>query len=147
MKDKEKQIKKSKQTSYHDEFFKDCFSHLDFALELFQILFSKEELTAYDLSKLKIEKDTLKDKRADLIFSVPLKSAEVDLKIFILLEHKSSYDKRLFNQLLGYQTSLYTKPIERGFRPGPVLPIVFYHGKTPWKWKLSFQEAIFGTFL
>ena len=27
-----------------------------------------------------------------------------------------------------------------------VIPILFYHGKTPWKWPVSFQKGFFGRF-
>ena len=29
----------------------------------------------------------------------------------------------------------------------PIIPIVFYHGKTPWKWAKSFQSAVYKDFL
>ena len=115
MKNKEKQSlpTRLKQASHHDLFFKQFYSKPEFAFELFQLIFSKEELNACNWAELKTEKDTLKDKRADLIFSVPLKEdSKIDLKIFILLEHKSSYDKQLFTQLLHYQTLMHTKAIQ-----------------------------------
>ena len=61
-------------------------------------------MKACNWNKLKIEKDTFKGKRADLIFSVPLKDhPKMRLKLFILLEHKSQYEKALYSQFLGYQ--------------------------------------------
>lgn len=129
-------------TSHHDIFFKSFYSNPKFAYEIFQLIFSKAELKAYDWKKLKAEKDSLKDKRADLVFSVPLKNnPQVHFKIFILLEHKSHYDPKLFNQLLYYQTFIHEHTQQSG-QPSPVIPVLFYHGKKPWKWKLSFQEAV-----
>ena len=29
----------------------------------------------------------------------------------------------------------------------PIIPVVFYHGKTPWKWAKSFQDIIYKGFL
>ena len=137
-----------KQTSHHDVFFKEFYSKPEFALELFHLIFSKEELKAFDWSQLRPERDTLKEKRADLIFSVPLKEYnKTEVKIFILLEHKSSYGKELFTQLLHYQTHIHQRAIQEIGRPCPTLPVLFYHGKTPWKWKISYQEAFFGDFL
>lgn len=131
-------------TSHHDVFFKSFYSNPQYAVELFRLIFSKEELKAYDWKKLKAEKDTLQDKRADLVFSVPLKSRPyVRFRIFILLEHKSHYDPQLFTQLLYYQTFIHQHTVQSGW-PSPVIPVLFYHGKKPWKWKLSFQEAVWG---
>ena len=142
-KEKNPTLIQPKQVNHHDMFFKDFYSDPTFALELFQLIFSKEELEAYNWSQLKTEKDTLKDKRADLVFSVPLKEDDkIHLKISILLEHKSSYNKELFTQLLHYQTLIHTKILQETGHPAPVIPVVFYHGKTPWKWGLSFQKRV-----
>ena len=140
--------KDKKQPSLHDAFFKEFFSRPEFAFELFKLVFSQEEMKIFDWPKLKPEKDSLQDKRADLVFSVPLKrNSKTHIKIFILLEHKSSYQKALFIQLLHYQTILYQRSIEETGYPSPILPVVFYHGKTPWKWPLSYQETFFGELL
>ena len=89
-------------------------------------------------------KDTFKGKRADLVYSVPLKgNKKIRLKIFILLEHKSAYDRQLFTQLLNYQAFIHEQTIQGTKQASPVIPVLFYHGKTPWKWKLSFQETFF----
>ena len=116
-------------------------------LELFRLIFSQEELKAYDWAHLKAENDTLKDKRADIIFSVPLKEDnKIELKIFILLEHKSRFHKELFTQLLHYQTLIHAKTLQETGRFAPTIPVLFYHGKTPWKWGVSFQENFLGSF-
>ena len=130
-------------TNHHDQFFKSFFSKTEFALELFQLIFSKEELKAYDWKKLKTEKDSFSDNsRADLIFSIPLKNKRKSkIRIFILLEHKSTYNIKLFQQLFKYQSLLIEKSLNEQGKPVPIIPVVFYHGRKPWKWKLSFQEA------
>ena len=62
-------------TNHHDQFFKFFFSKPELAQELFTLIFSKEELKAYDLTKLKAEQNSFPDgSSADLIFSFPLKS-------------------------------------------------------------------------
>ena len=136
-----------KSASPHDRFFKGAYSKPEFVIEIFKLIFSKEEFNACNWKKLKTEKDSFKDKRADLVFSVPLKKTpKTNLRIFILLEHKSAYDRQLFTQLLNYQTYIHEQTLKESGRPQPVIPVLFYHGKTAWKWKLSFQEAFFGEF-
>ena len=128
----------------HDKFFKRFYSHPKFAFEIFRLVFSKKELLAYEWNKLKTEKDTFKDKMADLVFSVPFKKKpKLKVKIFILLEHKSSYDRQLFTQLLNYQTLIHERAVQETGYSMPVIPVLFYHGKKPWSWGLSFQEVCF----
>ena len=52
------QITRKKPSFSHDRFFKGFYSDPKLARELLQLIFSKEELKAYDLKNLKIEKDT-----------------------------------------------------------------------------------------
>ena len=141
------QITNKKPTFSHDSFFKDFYSDPKLAQELLKLIFSKKETESYNLKKLKIEKDTFEGKRADLILSVPLKtSPKIRLRVFILLEHKSSYDKNLFDQLLDYQILMRKYSIQQVGYPQPIIPVLFYHGKEPLKWKKSLQEEDFKTF-
>ena len=134
--------------NHHDLFFKAFYSEPALALELFQLIFSKEELKACDWKNLKAEKDSLKEKRADLIFSVPLKAhPKTTIKIFILLEHKSYYDPELFNQMLYYQTLLHEHILKAKGTASPIITVVVYNGKTPWKWAKTFQETVYKGFL
>ena len=124
---KSQPIKKS--VNHHDMFFKSFYSDPAFALELFYLIFNKEELKACDWKNLKVEKDSLEDKRADLVFSVPLKSQpKTTIKIFILLEHKSYYDPELFSQLLYYQTLLHEHSLRAKDMASPVIPVVQFIG-------------------
>ena len=128
--------------NHHDIFFKSFFSDPGLALDIFKLVFSKQELNSLNLKQLKNEKDSFPDKRADLVFSVPLKNQpKVQLKILFLLEHKSHYDAQLFSQLLYYQSLLHQQNLKQYGRPLPAVPVVFYHGKQPWRWKKSFQEV------
>ena len=132
-----------KSASHHDKFFKRVFSHIPFAKEMVHLILSKEELKQCNLSSLKVEKSPLKTKgkKMDLVLSFSLKDfPKKQIKIVILFEHKSKYDKNLFKQVLGYQTNLYEESKEVIL----VIPVLFYHGKLPWNSQLSFQEAFLG---
>lgn len=138
-------MKKPKFT--HDNLFKHFYSDLQLARELLTLIFSKKELKSYNLKKLKIEKDTFGEKRADLILSVPFKAfPKKKLELLILLEHKSSYDKNLFSQLLKYQVLIRDHCIQQKGFSQPIMPVLFYHGKGPFKWKRSLQEEDFPFF-
>ncbi len=125
-----------KPTFSHDSFFKHFYSDPNLAKELFQLIFSKQTREACNWNKLKTEKDTFKGKRADLIFSVPLKNhPKIRLKLFILLEHKSQYEKALYSQFLGYQVLMREHNIQFLGCAMPIAPVLFNHGKRPFKWK------------
>ncbi len=148
MKKNKPQVKRKKPKLTHDSFFKLFYSDIELAKELLKLIFSKKEIGAYDLNKVKIEKDTFEEKRADLIFSLPFKKyPKSRVKIFILLEHKSSYDKNLFSQLLDYQVLGRKHSIQQVGYPQPIITVLFYHGKEPLKWKKSLQEEDFGSFV
>ena len=148
MKKNKSQIKRKKPKLTHDSFFKLFYSDTKLAKELLKLIFSKKELEAYNLNKLKIEKDTFEgNKTADLVFSLPLKAyPKSRVKIFILLEHKSHYDKDMFSQLLDYQVLGRKHSIQQMGYPQPIISVLFYHGEQPLKWKKSLQEEDFGPF-
>ena len=148
MKKNKSQIKRKKPKLTHDSFFKLFYSDTKLAKELLKLIFSKKELGAYNLNKLKIEKNTFEgNKTADLVFSLPLKAyPKSRVKIFILLEHKSHYDKDMFSQLLDYQVLGRKLSIQQTGYPQPIIAVLFYHGEQPLKWKKSLQEEDFGPF-
>ena len=144
-----KQIKKTKVQAFsHDWFFKDSFSNPKRAKKLLEFILTKKELQVYDINKLKIEKDSFKEARqADLILSIPFKKKpKIRAKVFILLEHKSHYDKGLFEQVLDYLILLRKWIIGQTGRPELIIPVLFYHGKGSMKWKDSLQEEDFKDF-
>ena len=141
-----KQIKGS--AFSHDRFFKDSFSNPKRAKKLLEFILTKKELQVYDINKLKIEKDSLKEARhADLILSIPFrKKPKIRARVFILLEHKAYYDKGLFEQVLDYLILLRKWIISQTGRPELIIPVLFYHGKGTIKWKDSLQKEDFKHF-
>ena len=145
MNQKLKTNQKTKPAFSHDSFFKHFYSDPKLTKELFGLVFSKQTLKTCNWNKMKIEKDTFKGKRADLIFSVPLTShPKVRLNIFILLEHKAHYDKELHSQCLGYQVLMREHHLVQFGCAMPTSCVLFYHGKQPLKWNKTLQEEDFG---
>ena len=141
------QSTKKRSVFSHDRFFKSIYSDSKLAKELLYLIFSKKEQKAYLLDKVKVEKDTFQEKRLDLVLSVPFKDfPNKRLELFILLEHKSHYDKNLFEQVLGYLFLIRRAIIKQKGSPRPVMAVLFYHGKAPLKWKNSLLEEDFQGF-
>ena len=139
--------KKLKKNNHFDLLFKYAFSIPRFAEELFQLIFSKQEQDCFDWSTLRAEKDTFQDLRADAVFSVALKDhKDLRFRICLLLEHKSQYSYKIFDQMLKYQTLITGKSLEELGKAWPTLVVLVYNGPKPWKWEKSFQKGLFSRF-
>ncbi|MBW7859424.1 MAG: Rpn family recombination-promoting nuclease/putative transposase, partial [Leptonema sp. (in: Bacteria)] len=73
-----------------------------------------------------IEND-LSELRSDLLFSIKTISGN-PLNIYILFEHKSYRDSKIFTQLLSYIAAIHKSQTVLM----PVIPLVFYHDKQKW---------------
>ncbi len=60
-------------------------------------------------------------------------------RVQILVEHKSWRDPGSLFQILEYKVALWSRQRRQGRALTPVLPILFYHGETPWGLSGSFQ--------
>ena len=136
--------------AYHDLLFKMCLENIECAKELFSLALPKKILDLFNWEKLQEEKDSFPNKRADLVFSVPykdFKSPSKELKnesrVFFLIEHKSKYDPKTFFQIFTYKNKLMEKSYKQKKKARSVISILFYHGKTPWNPKRTFQSEMF----
>ena len=59
-KNQQQNVPAKKSASPHDRFFKGAYSKPEFVLEIFKLIFSKEEFNACNWKKLKTEKDSFK---------------------------------------------------------------------------------------
>ena len=130
----------------HDEFFRRIYSLPEFATDLIKIGLSGKTQELINLDKIRLESERFGSKTVDLMFSAPFKEAgREDCRLFILIEHKSSCDpKGLFRQIFSYQCGFYEKSLREDKPPGPLIPLVIYHGKSSWKGEGSFQKAVWG---
>ena len=137
-----------KKASHHDIFFKEGYCDPRFAKELFQLALTKKEFSAFNWDSLKPEKDTFQGLRADLVFSVTLKSDPAkQVKICLLLEHKSQYSRQTYCQILKYKTAFIVKSLEETGEARPVFAVLFHHGKKPWPGRTSLKEGLWGRLL
>ena len=154
-----KEEKKHKKP-FHDQFFKESFSNPSYALELISLVINPQEFESLKKDSIKQEPSVYSKKgselRGDLVFSIKTLQGLSPLKIVFLLEHKSTSPENLFQQLLTYQTSIYSKMEPRktsGRQPrkpagnlhsplSPILPLVVYHGDKPWTLPMSFHEYL-----
>ena len=147
-----------KPANHHDKFFKRIFSQLPFAQELLRLFFPPANLSCFDLSALRIEKDAWANKLADLVLSLPLSShlrashlkvphlkTAGPLLFFIVVEHKSHPDPQFMHKQLYYKTAVHEHILRIG-RLSPVISALFYHGKEPWGQPPGFLKGVWGDF-
>lgn len=121
----------------HDKFFKEVFSTPQQAAGLIKG-FLDGSISAYlDLNSLHREPesfigDTFHERFADLVFKCRLKGSSSEVRISLLLEHKSYVPKNIYFQLLQYMLDIWKRLEESGEKFTPVIPIVVYHGKRGW---------------
>ena len=139
--------KKKKPTCSHDSFFKLIFSDPKLAKELLDLIFTKEEKKVFNLNSIKLEKDTYKNRLADLVLSFPFKKLpKKRIEFLVILEHKSYNDKDSHEKMLKYLTIIRELMILQTGKSKPIIPAFFYHGKKPLNLKESLQEQDFKSF-
>jgi predicted transposase/invertase (TIGR01784 family) len=122
--------------SSHDLFVKGFLSNLTEAIDFFDGSLSKSITNLLDLEELELTKETFigkdhEESRTDLLYKVPLNSGS-SVYIYLLFEHKSYYDPKIFIQLLEYLSKIYSWQIENQESLMVVIPFVFYHGEKGW---------------
>ncbi len=128
----------------HDTFIKRIFSNTEDAIAFFQGTLPPEVLDILHLEKLEQTKESFLPKnqnanQTDILWKIPTKSGK-EIYTYVLFEHKSYYDPKIFFQLLGYLTEIYLWQKENRSDLVPVIPFVFYHGEKKWDLGLSFQD-------
>ena len=133
-------------SNIHDLYYKDVFSNKVYGLKFLKFILTPSQFDLFSWDTLHSEMETLvspegRERRTDLIFSVRPKGGRKDqkTKIIFLIEHKAQTYSDLLFQLLEYQALIYTK------EHVPVIPVVFYHGKTKqFNQPLKFHDVLKG---
>ena len=81
----------------------------------------------------------LRQSQSDRLYRIALKRGG-HAYIYVLIEHKSSPDRRIFQQLLRYQLGIWEKYGDQNDKPPLIFPLVIYHGKQPWNIPESLDE-------
>ena len=139
-----------------DQIVRDTFSNKDDAISFFSQTLPAPVIKILDMKSLQVLPttlidDNLKELQSDLLFEIQTKTGRLT-KIYLLFEHKSRPDRRIFTQILSYLARIYADQKE----PAPVIPFVFYHNRRRWKLGHSFidqfhfdknEQQIFGRFI
>jgi predicted transposase YdaD len=95
--------------------------------------------------------DDLRKLEADLIYRAPLRDASDEALIYVLLEHQSDPDRSMGLRLYSYMGRLWESerrdqqdrnvPVAQ-WRLSPIVPIVFYTGRSSWKGDLGLESLL-----
>jgi predicted transposase/invertase (TIGR01784 family) len=121
----------------HDTFVRGFLSDPQIAIDFFTASLPPQLTSLLSIENLELTKDTFigkksKESRSDLLFKVPLKNIQSSVYIYLLFEHKSYYDPKIYIQLLEYLAKIYSHQQKNKENLQVVIPFVFYHGQKEW---------------
>ncbi len=98
-------------------------------LDLENMIFGKENFVGLEWD----------ESRTDQLYQIPLKSGS-SIFIYLLFEHKSYHDPKIYLQLLEYLSKIYHWQFDHHRKLQIILPFVFYHGEDSWNLGFNFGE-------
>jgi len=136
----------SKIINPHDKFFKEIFSKEKDAREFLSTYLPDNIKRIIDLSRLSIFKDSFIEKELHEYFSDILYQVEIKGQpawIYLLFEHKSYPDTLIAYKLLRYMVKIWelllsSQEIHKRFPL--IIPLVIYHGRSPWEIGRKFSD-------
>ena len=132
----------------HDKFCKETLTRRENAASLFREGLPEDIAKRADWGTLSIAKESfispeLQERFSDILYTVRVKGALVF--IYLLFEHQSTVDVwmplRFFHYLGGIWELFLKQHPEETRLPG-IVPILFYHGESPWSVSPQFQDMI-----
>ncbi|GAA4442401.1 hypothetical protein GCM10023091_29180 [Ravibacter arvi] len=123
--------------SIHDKFLRAILADKQIAIDYFRACLPKNVADLLDFSTLTQLPDTyiskaLRKTVSDIVYFCRAKVGRQELKISLLLEHKSKSEKFMPAQLGSYIYSGYLKQIAQDKTVSPIIPVLLYHGKERW---------------
>jgi predicted transposase/invertase (TIGR01784 family) len=129
----------------HDPFIRKILSNKQEALDLFIATLPENISEHLLLDKLELIQEsflgnTQEESKTDLLYKIPLKNGS-STYIYLLFEHKSYYDKKIYVQLLEYLSKIYNRQLENEKELNVIIPFVFYHGEKGWDLGMEFLAS------
>lgn len=135
----------------HDKLFTTVFSDPAEAASFFKAYLPKSLTDIIDWNTL-VPKETsfvdeeFRDSESDLLFLVKLKKTgnrKQEKFLYLLFEHQSRPHKWMRLRMLKYKCRIWDEsfkdfPKQKGLIP--IVPVVFYQGKTAWNYKTEFSS-------
>jgi predicted transposase/invertase (TIGR01784 family) len=134
----------------HDSFFKETFGRPEVAADFLQNYLPASVVALLQLDRLELQRETfidpdLQEHFSDLLYHAPLRDGE-QANVYILFEHKSYPDRLVAFQLLRYMVRIWERALRQdsSLPLAPIIPVVVYHGRTPWRIEANFSALYIG---
>ncbi|MCE6991153.1 Rpn family recombination-promoting nuclease/putative transposase [Dyadobacter sp. CY323] len=130
----------SEHTQKHDTFIRAIMGNQQVALDYFRTCLPQNIQDMLDFSTLRQLPDTyvskdLQKSISDIVYTCRKADGIEEVKISLLVEHKSYIDKYTPIQMGSYLFSGFLKQIGNGEAPSLIIPILLYHGKAHLEYK------------
>ena len=127
----------------HDRFAKDFLHDPEDAADVFQCALPASLVKRLAWDQLCQEPcefitEFLGQKNSDLLFSLPFRESR--LQLFLIFEHFSHPDRDAALRASEYKNCCHRQQQKKGQPPGPVLCVILYHGKEPWRAAENFSQ-------
>jgi predicted transposase/invertase (TIGR01784 family) len=127
-------------TSIHDNFIRSILANKNIAVDYFRNYLPAFIGQQLDFSTLTQLPDTylseeLQKTMSDIAYTCCKKNSTQEIKISLLVEHKSFPDKHTPIQIGSYIFSALQKQVANKERLSVVIPVLLYHGKGKWKYE------------
>ncbi len=137
----------------HDRFFRHFLADPRRAQAFLRHVLPADVQRHLDLATLRPEDASFVDPdlrrhQGDLLFRVDLKAGGEGY-VYLLFEHKSYPDRWVAWQVLRYMVRIWEREWrerqgEEGARLSPIVPVVVYHGRAPWRAPQAFEALVAG---
>ena len=128
----------------HDSIFKNVFDDIDNTKDLLKAYLPTDLVREIDFETMKhapTEKRDMDANKTHFDLSVECLVGKTKSRIYILFEHKSYQEKQTLMQTLRYCLVLWENELRNGEdNLTPVIPFIFYHGKSPSKFHNNFSD-------
>lgn len=133
--------------SEHDKFFRLIMADKDIAIDYFRICLPAVVSERLDLETLRPLPETyiseeLKETLSDIVYSCRTKDAKEEMKVTLLIEHKSYVDRSAPVQIGSYVFSGYCRQWQNEKRLSIIIPVLVHHGRD--KWEYCTLSGLFG---
>jgi len=120
----------------HDKFFKEVFQDKENVIDFIRGVFPEQIKNKLNFNTILIDNTSYVDEELSEIFSDIVYTCEYDkkvsIRISILFEHKSYFDKYHKIQILKYMVRIWESARKNRNELSPVIPVIVYHGSEVW---------------
>lgn len=120
----------------HDKFFKEVFQDTENVIDFIRGVFPEQIKEKLNFDTIQSDNTSYVDEElseffSDIVYTCEY-SGKTNIRISLLFEHKSYFDKYHKIQILKYMMRIWESTRKNKEEPCPVIPVIVYHGEDQW---------------